>query len=83
MEQLPHLQVSRKGFQSHVTRLYNNVDKLMDNDDDEYCYQRPLSQLTDKQAKLEKTDKQIATLISDPHELESFIEESEELKDER
>ena len=56
----------------------------MEKDVDEYCIallSKAIEQLTDKQDKLEKTDKQIATLISDPQELKSFIEESEELKD--
>ena len=36
MEELTRLQASRKGFKSHMTRLYNKVDELIDNEVDEY-----------------------------------------------
>ena len=41
-----------------------------------------MEQLQDKGDKLNKTDEQTTILINDPHELEDYITESEELKDE-
>ena len=69
MEQLDRLQASRKGFKSHVTRLYNKVDELMSKEEDEYSVAlltKAMEQLKSKGDKLNKIDEQIATLINDP-----------------
>jgi len=84
MEQLTRLHASRKGFKSQVTRLYNKVDELMEKEVDKYSITlltKAIEQLTDKGDKLDKINEQIVTLIDDPHELEEYIVESEELKD--
>ena len=84
MEELTRLQASRKGFKSHVTRLYNKVDELIDNEVDEYSVAlltKTMEQLRSKGDKLNKIDEQIVTLINDPEELEYYIVESEELQD--
>jgi len=84
MEQLTRLHASRKGFKSHVTCLYNKVDELMEKEIDKYSITlltKAIEQLTDKGDKLDKINEQIVTLIDDPHNLEEYIVESEELKD--
>ena len=84
MEELTRLQASCKGFKSHVTRLYNKVDELIDNEVDEYSVAlltKTMEQLRSKGDKLNKIDEQIVTLINDPEELEYYIVESEELQD--
>ena len=84
MEQLDRLQTSRKGFKSHVTRLYNKVDELIYKEVDDYSVAlliKAMEQLKSKGDKLNKIDEQIATLIDDPHELEEYVLETEELQD--
>ena len=69
MEELTRLQASRKGFKSHVTRLYNKVEELIDNEVDEYSVAlltKTMEQLRSKGDKLNKIDEQIVTLINDP-----------------
>jgi len=76
MEQLPRLQASRKGFKSHVTRLYHKVDGLMEKEVDEYSITlltKAIEQLTNKGDKLDEINEQIITLTDDPHELEEYI----------
>ena len=84
MEQLDRLQASRKGFKSHVTRLYNKVDELIYNEVDDYSVAlliKAMEQLKSKGDKLNKIDEQITTLIDDPHELEEYVLETEEHQD--
>ncbi|XP_065909758.1 mucin-17-like isoform X1 [Dysidea avara] len=84
MEQLSRHQASRKGLKSHVTRLYNKIDDLVDKEVDEYSIAlltKAMEQLQDKCDKLNKIDEQIITLIDEPQGLEDYIMESEDLKD--
>ena len=83
MEQLDRLQASRKGFKSHVTQLYK-VDELIYKEVDNYSVAlliKAMEQLKSKGDQLNKIDEQIATLIDDPHELEEYVLETEELQD--
>jgi len=85
MEQLTRLQASRKGLKSHVTRIYNKIDNLIEQEADDYSIPlltKAMEQLLDKADKLYKIHDQITSLINDPHELEDYIVESEELIDE-
>ena len=85
MEQLTYLQASRKGLKSHVTRIYNKIDSLIEQEADDYSIPlltKAMEQLQDNANKLYKIDEQITSLINDPHELENYIVESEELNDE-
>ena len=85
MEQLARHHASRKGLKSHVTRLYNKIDALIDSEIDDYSIallSKAMDQLKDKGDKLDKIDEEIVSLINDPHELEGFVIDSEELKDE-
>ena len=84
MDQLTRHQATRKGLKSHVTRVYNKIDNLIEKEADEYSIAlltKAMEQLQDKGDKLNKIDEQITILINDPHELEDYITESEELKD--
>ena len=85
MEQLTRYQASRKGLKSHVTRIYNKIDSLIEQEADDYSIPlltKAMEQLQNKADKLNKIDEQITSLINDPQELEDYIVESEELSDE-
>ena len=84
MEDLTCLQASRKGFISHVTRIYNKVDKSINKEVDEYSVAlliKAMEQLQSKGNKLNKIDEQITTLFDDPHELEDYRLDTKEPQD--
>ena len=85
MEQLTRLQASHKGLNSHVTRIYNKMDSLIEQETADYSIPlltKAMEQLQDKADKLYKIDKQLTSLINDPHEMEDHVVKSEELNDE-
>ena len=85
MEQLTRLQASRKGLKSHVTCIYIKIDSLIEQEADNYSIPlltKAMEQLQDKADKLYKINEQITSLINDPHKLENYTVESEELNDE-
>ena len=60
------------------------MDELIDNEVDDYSVAlltKAMDQLKSKGDKLNKIDEQIATLINDPHELEEYILEAEEIQE--
>ena len=79
MEELTHLQASRKGVRLHVTRLYNKIDGLLDGETDEYSIilTNIIAHLNTKKDKLAQIDEQIAPLIGDPKTLEENVMEAE------
>jgi len=68
-----------------MTCLYNKMDELMEKEVDKYSITlltKAIEQPMGKGGKLDKIYQQIATLIiDDTHELEGYVVESEELKD--
>ena len=60
------------------------MDELIDKEVDEYSVAlliKAMEQLQSKGDKLNKINEQITTLIDDPHELEDYILDTEELHD--
>ncbi|XP_065886666.1 uncharacterized protein [Dysidea avara] len=83
MEDLTHLQASRKAYKSHVTRLYNKIDDLFDSETDDYTITTlttAVEQLSSKQTKIAELDERITTLIKEPEELTEAMIEAGELE---
>ena len=84
MEELTRLQASRKGYCSHVTRIFNKADETIAKDADEFSvtYLRTaVDQLQKKKELIQRIDTRIAEFIETPDALETTIYEAEEPQD--
>ena len=84
MEELAHLQASRKGYRSHVIRIFNKTDDTIDKDIDEFSltYLRTaVEQLQKKKELINQINQWIAELIQTPKELKEAVCEAKELQD--
>ena len=76
MEDLARLQASRKGYKSHVTRLYNKVDEILSSELNEFSVTSlttAIEQLNKKKETLAQIDGRVTELIESPEDLEEAI----------
>ena len=83
MEGLSRLTASRGGYRSHLTKLQNKLDEIMESEID--AVQRAtlimyMEQLQRKGEKLSQLDAEIAALLDKPEDLEREIFESEDIQ---
>jgi len=84
MEQLTHLQTSRRAYPAHITRILNKIEETLAKEINELALtylKTAVTQLEKKHEQICKADTQIAELIQEPEELEQAILDSEELQD--
>ena len=84
MEELARLQASRKGYKSHVTRLYNKVDEILSSELNEFSVTSlttAIEQLNKKKETLSQIDRRVTELIESPEDLEEAIFDAEETQD--
>ena len=85
MEEQTHLQASHSRYKGHVTRLFNNIDELIDGEFDEYTttsLNNAVEQLTRKIKKFSQIDKQLLKTFQNASDLETAVIDAEELQDE-
>ena len=86
MEELTRFKVLRKAYKSHVTRVFNKIDKIfnMESLDELSVAYLPtaIDQLTMKLETFKELNNRIANLIQDPEQLEHAILEAEDVQKE-
>ena len=88
MDALRKLRRSRGSHKSHLGKLLENIDTLLEKyprhrvleSEDTICLKEYLRQLEQKATTLSEIDKKILDTLEDEHEFESMIVESEELQ---